>query len=132
MRLGAPRLNAEWIELLNCGTRSVNIRGYFVVNDRGDGFEIALPGAEKTLVGPYESVTIFSGFPDNPGDPAACFLSNQAFRLFIKRRGYFWSAEEDIGYLHASRRDYSENPRAYLDLFHYRRHSAALVIGPRD
>lgn len=94
--------------------------GYFVVNGRGEGFTIELP-RRKALV-------IFSGFPDNPADPAVCYLANQATRLFLKRDSYFWDAEEDNVYLYSSREAYAENPEGYVDYYHYKRRSARVII----
>jgi len=129
LKIGAPRLNAEWLELFNAASRPVNVFNYFVLNDRGDGFALTLAHSKRLVVGAYESLLIFSGAPDNPHDPALCFLSNTAHRLFLNRQGYFWNAEEDMAYLYHSRDAYLEAPGAYSDLYHYRRHSALVIVG---
>jgi hypothetical protein len=129
LKVGAPRLNAEWLELFNAASRAVNVFNYFVLNDRGDGFTLTLARSKRLVVGAYESLLIFSGAPDNPRDPAPCFLSNAAHRLFLGRQGYFWNAEEDLAYLYHSRDAYLETPGAYVDLYHYRRHSALIIVG---
>ncbi len=128
LRLGTPRFNAEWLELFNAGGANADAHGYFVVNGRGEGFTIELPRRETLLLGPYQSLLIFSGFPDNPGDPAVCYLANQAKRLFLKRDSYFWDAEEDSAYLYTSRDAYVENPEGYVDYYYYKRRSARIVI----
>lgn len=128
LRSGAPRFNAEWLELFNAGGGPVDAYGYFVVNGRGEGFTIELPRRNALLVGPYQSLVIFSGFPDNPADPAACYLANQATRLFLKRDSYFWDAEEDNVYLYSSREAYAENPDGYVDYYHYKRRSAKIIV----
>jgi hypothetical protein len=129
LRLGTPRFNAEWLELFNAGGGSADVHGHFVVNGRGEGFTIELPRRETLVLGPYQTLLIFSGFPDNPADPAVCYLANQATRLFLKRDSYFWDAEEDNVYLYTSRDAYVENPEGYVDYYHYKRRSARIVIG---
>jgi hypothetical protein len=128
LKLGAPRFNAEWLELYNADGEAADVSGYFIVNGRGEGFTIELPRRDALMVGPYQSVIIFSGFPDNPADSAVCYLANQATRLFLKRASYFWSAEEDNAYLYSSRDSYVENPEGYVDHYYYKRRSAKLII----
>jgi len=128
-RLNAPRFNAEWIELLNAGGRPADVNGYLVINGRGDSFTIALPRRKSLLIGPYQSLIIFSGFPDNPSDPAACYLANQATRLFLKRDAYLWDPDEDCAYLYPSRETYVNNQENYLDYYEYKRRSAKVIIG---
>jgi hypothetical protein len=128
LKSGTPRFNAEWLELYNADGGPANVYGYFVVNGRGEGFTIEIPRRDALLVGPYQSLIIFSGFPDNPVDPAVCYLANQATRLFLKRDSYFWDADEDDGYLYSSRESYAENPDGYVDHYHYKRRSARVII----
>lgn len=131
-RLGVPRFNAEWLELFNAGGKAVDVYGYFIVNGRGEGFTIELPRRKALAVGPYQSLVIFSGFPDDPGDPAICYLANQATRLFLRRNSYFWDAEEDNVYLYSSRDAYVQNPDGYVDFYHYKRRSAKVIIPHKD
>jgi len=128
IRLGEPRLNAEWLELVNAGAQAINVSQYFVANDRGDGFAIALPRRKNLIIGPYQSLLIFSGFPDNANDPALCYLANQALRLFLRRAGYFWNPTADKAYLYVSKESYLRNPQSYLDLYQYARRSAKVVV----
>ncbi len=128
IRLGAPRLNAEWVELVNAGGQAVNVSQYFVVNGRGDGFAIVLPRRKNLIVGPYQSLLIFSAFPDNANDPALCYLANQALRLFLRRAGYFWNPAADKAYLYVSKESYLRDPKSYLDLYQYERRSAKVVV----
>jgi hypothetical protein len=128
LRLNAPRFNAEWIELFNAGGRPVDVNGYLVINGQGDSFTITLPRRETLLIGPYQSLVIFSGFPDKPSDPAACYLANQATRLFLKRDSYLWGADEGSAHLYTSRETYVDNPENYLDYFEYKRRSAKVII----
>ncbi len=128
LRLGAPRFNAEWLELFNAGGRPTDVCRYFVVNGGGEGFAITLPRRKSLMLGPYQSLVIFSGLPDNPADPAVCYLANQAMRLFLKRDSYFWGAEEDDAYLYSSRTSYVENPENYIDHYRYKRRSARIII----
>jgi hypothetical protein len=132
LRLGAPRFNAEWIELFNAGGKVVDAYGYFVVNGRGESFTIELPRRKALAVGPYQSLVIFSGFPDNPADPAICYLANQVTRLFLKRSSYFWDAEEDNVYLYSSRDAYVQNADGYVDFYHYKRRSAKVIISRKN
>ncbi|NIT35681.1 MAG: hypothetical protein GTN49_04150 [candidate division Zixibacteria bacterium] len=131
LRLGAPRFNAEWLELFNASGRATDVYRYFVVNAGGEGFTITLPRRKKLVLGPYQSLVIFSGLPDNPADPPACYLANEAMRLFLKRDSYFWDLEEDDAYLYSSRESYVENPDSYLDHYRYKRRSARIII-PRE
>jgi hypothetical protein len=128
LKLGTPRFNAEWLELFNAGGGPADVYGYFVVNGRGEGFTIELPRRNALVLGPYQALVIFSGFPDNPADPAVCYLANQATRLFLKRDSYFWDVEEDNVYLYSSREAYAENPEGYVDYYHYKRRSAKVII----
>ena len=128
VRLGAPRLNAEWLELFNAGSTPVNIHRFFVANKRGDGFTLSLPRTNKLLVGAYQSLLVFSGRPDNPEDPALCYLATQSNRVFLKRQGYFWDPVEDTAYLYTSRDDFLTDPKSFVDLYHYKRRSAKIVI----
>ena len=128
LRLGAPRFNAEWLELFNAGGRAADVYRYFVVNGGGEGFTITLPRRKKLVLGPYQSLVIFSGLPDNPADPPVCYLANEAMRLFLKRDSYFWGFEEDDAYLYSSRESYVENPESYLDHYRYKRRSARIII----
>ena len=128
LKLGAPRFNAEWLELFNADGGPVDVYGYFVVNGRGEGFTIELPRRDALLVGPYQSLIIFSGVPDNPADSAVCYLANQTTRLFLKRDSYFWDVEEDNAYLYSSRDAYVENPDGYVDHYYYKRRSAKVII----
>jgi hypothetical protein len=128
LRLGTPRFNAEWLELFNAGAGPADVYGYFVVNGRGEGFTIELPRRKALVLGPYQALVIFSGFPDNPADPAVCYLANQATRLFLKRDSYFWDAEEDNVYLYSSREAYVENAEGYVDYYHCKRRSAKVII----
>ena len=129
LRLKAPRFNAEWIELFNAGGRPADANGYFVVDGKGDSFTITLPRRKTLLIGPYQSLVIFSGFPDNPSDPAACYLANQATRLFLKRDSYLWDPDEGSAHLYASRDSYVNNPDNYVDYYEYKRRSAKVIIG---
>ncbi len=128
LRLGRPRFNAEWIELFNASGRSVDAEGYFVVNGKGAGFTIELPRPNALILGPYQSLIIFSGFPDDPADPATCFLVNQATRLFLKRDSYFWDPDEDDAYLFTSRAAFADNPDGYVNLYRYKRLSPKVII----
>jgi hypothetical protein len=128
LKLGAPRYNAEWIELFNAGGKAADVYRYFVVNGRGDGFTINLPRRKSLILGPYQSLVIFSGYPDNPADPALCYLANQATRLFLKRDSYFWDPDEEIATLYSSHDAYEDNAENYVDLFAYKRRSAKVVI----
>lgn len=129
LRLNAPRFNAEWIELFNGGGQRVDVNGYLVINGRGDSFTITLPRRKTLLIGPYQSLVIFSGFPDNPSDPAACYLANQATRLFLKRDSYLWDADEGSAHLYTSRETYVDNAENYVDYYEYKRRSAKVIIG---
>jgi hypothetical protein len=129
LRLNAPRFNAEWIELFNAGGRPVDVNGYLVINGPGDSFTITLPRRKTLLIGPYQSLVIFSGFPDNPSDPAACYLANQATRLFLKRDSYLWDADKGSAHLYTSRETYVDNPENYVDYLEYKRRSAKVIIG---
>jgi hypothetical protein len=128
LRLGKPRFNAEWIELFNASGISVDVDGYFVVNGSGGGFTIELSRPNALILGPYQSLVIFSGFPDEPADPATCYLANQATRLFLKRDSYFWDPEGDGAYLFTSRAAFAENPEGYVDSYHYKRRSPKIII----
>ena len=128
IRLGQPRLNAEWLELFNTGSLPTNVSQYFVVNGRGEGFTISLPRRKTLVVGPYQSLLIFSGHPDHPEDPALCYLANQEVRLFLRRKGYFWNPTSEKAFLYASRDVYLENPGGYLDFYRYERRSARAVM----
>lgn len=130
-RLNAPRFNAEWIELFNAGARPLDVYRHLVVNGRGESFTITLPRRKALLLGAYQSLVIFSGFPDNPSDPALCYLANQATRLFLKRDSYFWDPEEEHAYLYPSRESYADHPENYLDSYHYKRRSAKVIISPQ-
>ena len=131
LKLGTPRYNAEWIELFNAGGKAADVYRYFVVNGRGDGFTINLPRRKSLLLGPYQSLVIFSGHPDNPADPALCYLANQATRLFLKRDAYLWDPDEDSAHLYPSRETYADNQENYLDYYEYKRRSAKVIIGRR-
>ncbi len=128
IRLGTPRLNTEWLELVNAGSQPVDVHEYFVVNGRGDSFTITVHHRETLIIGAYQSLVIFSGFPDNPADPALCYLANQAMRLFLKRQSYLWNPDEDRAYLYASREACLKSKKNYLDLYHYKRRSAKVFI----
>jgi len=128
LRLGEPRLNSEWVELVNAGSQAVNVSQHFVVNGAGQGFTISLPRRKTLLIGPFESLLIFSGFPDNPEDAAACYLANQTTRLFLRLKAYFWNPQEDRAFLYPSREIFLENPHAYLDHYHYVRRSARVFV----
>lgn len=128
LRLGEPRLNAEWVELINAGATPVNVAQYFIVNGRGEGVVIALPRRKGLVIGPYQSLLIFSGYPDNAQDPAICYLANQALRVFLKRTGYFWNPNSDKAYLYASKDSYLTNPAAYIDFYQYARRSAKVIV----
>jgi hypothetical protein len=128
LRLGKPRFNAEWIELFNASGRPADVEGYFVVNGSGGGFTIELPRPNALILGPYQSLVIFSGFPDDPADPAMCFLANQATRLFLKRDSYFWDPEEDDAYLFTSRSAFADNPEGYVNFYRYKRRSPKVII----
>ena len=130
MRLNAPRFNAEWLELFNAGGRPADVSGYFVVNGRGDSFTITLPRRRTLVLELYQSLLIFSGLPDDAGDPAACYLVNQATRLFLKRDSYFWDPGEDSAYLYSSRAAYFHNQENYVDFYQYKRRSAKVIIDP--
>ena len=129
LRLNAPRFNAEWIELFNAGGRPVDANGYLVINGRGDSFTITLSRRKTLLIGPYQSLVIFSGFPDTPADPAVCYLANQATRLFLKRNSYLWDPDEDSAHLYTSRETYVNNQEDYVDYYQYKRRSAKVIIG---
>jgi hypothetical protein len=128
LRLNAPRFNAEWLELFNAGGRPVDVNGYLVVTAGGDSFVITLPRRKTLLLGPYHALVIFSGFPDNPADPGACYLAHQGLRLFLKRDKYLWDPEEDGAQLYTSRAAYVNNPEDYIDHYQYKRRSASVII----
>ncbi len=128
LRLGQPRLNSEWLELINTGSRPINVSQYYVVNGRGDGFTISLPRRKSLVIGPYQSLLIFSGHPDTPDDPALCYLSTQEARLFLRRKAYFWNPTVEKVFLYSSREAYLENPDGYLDYYRYERRSARAVV----
>ncbi len=132
LRQGTPRFNAEWIELFNAGGKAVDASGYFIVNGRGEGFTIELPRRKVLAVGPHQSLVIFSGFPDDPADPAICYLANQASRLFLRRSSYFWGTDEDNVYLYSSRDAYAQNADGYVDFYHYKRRSARVIISRKN
>jgi hypothetical protein len=125
---GDKKLNSEWVELINTGTRSADINRFFLVNSKGEGFSLILPNKDSIMVAPFQSVLVFTGKPDSPDDGPACFLTNNALRLFLSRDRYLWDPERDAGYLYVDKRAYLQDPQSYIDMYGYKRRAAKVVI----
>ncbi len=122
------RFNNEWVELINVGIRPFDANKYFLVNAAGEGFSLVLPNRESLVVASFQTVLIFSGRPDSPADPPACYLQNNALRLFLNRDRYLWNTEGDVGYLYVSKKAYLQDPLYYIDMYEYKRRAAKVVI----
>jgi hypothetical protein len=128
VRPGEKKLNGEWVEFINVGTRSIDINKYFLVNSTGEGFSLILPNKNSIIVAPFQSVLVFSGRPDSPSDGPACFLTNNALRLFLSRERYLWDPERDAGYLYVNKHACVQDPQSYIDMYEYKRRAAKVVI----
>ncbi len=118
---GLPRYNSEWLELQNVSELPVNIAGYFVINSGGYEFSINIIGRETLILRRGQSMLIFTGEPDNPADPARCYIADEATRVFLQRKGYIWNVDEDVAFLYANRAEYESDPQSYFDSYRYNR-----------
>lgn len=112
---GLPRFNSEWVELQNISELPVDVLGYFVINGGGYEFTINVVGRDSLILRRGQSMLIFTGMPDNPRDPARCYIAEEATRVFLQRKGYIWSVEEDVAFLYECRADYEAGPSSYID-----------------
>ncbi len=118
---GLPRYNSEWIELQNVSELPVNVAGYFIINGGGYEFQINVIGRESLILRRGQSMLVLTGMPDNPKDPARCYIAEEATRIFLQRQEYIWNVEEDVTFLYKSRADYENDPKSYIDYYRYTR-----------
>ena len=118
---GLPRFNSEWLELQNVSELPVDVSGYFVINGGGYEFSINVLGRDSLILRRGQSMLIFTGMPDDPRDPARCYIAEEATRVFLQRKEYIWNLEEDVAFMYADRADYENDPGAYMDYYRYTR-----------
>jgi hypothetical protein len=118
---GLPRFNSEWIELQNVSELPVDVSGFYVINGGGYEFTISVVGRESLILRRGQSMLVFTGMPDNPRDPARCYIAEEATRVFLQRKEYIWNVEEDVAFLYYSRDDYESDPASYVDYHRFTR-----------